>query len=96
MMHILPPRFHRIRYYGLLANGKSTLYIEQIRQVLASRHVSKTEAVAIESKEEFKGIRCSECKRGHMIPILVVRPYGIMMLKNFFLLFSYKESCDTS
>jgi len=96
MMHVLPPGFHRIRHYGLLANGKSAQYIEQIRQVLASRQVSKTEAVEIESKEESKGITCPLCKTGHMIPILVVRPYGIMVLKNFSLLFPHKELFDSS
>jgi len=96
MMHVLPSRFHRIRYYGLFANGKSALYVEQIRQVLASRQESKIEPVEIKSTEEFKGITCPECKTGHMIPILVVRPYGIMVLKNFSLLFSHKELCDTS
>ena len=96
MMHVLPPRFHRIRHYGLLANGKIAMYLKQIRQVLSSRQVPKIEPVEIKPKEEFKGIKCPECKTGHMIPILVVRPYGIMVLKNFSLLFSNKELFDTS
>jgi hypothetical protein len=34
LMHVLPPGFHRIRYYGLLASGKRAENIERARELL--------------------------------------------------------------
>jgi hypothetical protein len=96
MMHVLPPRFHRIRYYGLFANGKSAMYVNQIRQALSSRQESNIESVEIKSTQECEAIACPVCTKGHMIPILVVRPSGITVLKNFSLLFFNTEGYDTS
>jgi len=96
MMHVLPPQFHRIRHYGLLANGKSKINIKQIRQLLASRLESSFESVEKKSKEEFEGITCPVCKKGHMIPILIIYAYKMIALKNFSLLFFNKKFYDTS
>ena len=35
LLHILPDRFHRIRYYGLFANGQRKANIERCRKLLA-------------------------------------------------------------
>ena len=96
MMHVLPPRFHRIRHYGLFANGKSKKNIKQIRQLLAFRLESSDESVEIKPKEEFDGITCPVCKKGHMIPILIVYASKMITLKYFSLLFFNRESYDTS
>jgi len=34
LMHVLPGRFHRIRHYGLLANGNRAAYVAQARELL--------------------------------------------------------------
>jgi hypothetical protein len=34
LMHVLPPGFHRIRYYGLLASGKRAENIARARELL--------------------------------------------------------------
>ena len=96
MMHVLPPRFHRIRHYGLFANGKSRLYVNQIRQILASCQKALTKSVGILSKKTSEKIKCPACKRGHMVPILVLLPKGLIVLKPFFRYFFNKELYDTS
>ena len=34
LMHVLPGRFHRIRHYGLLANGNRAAYVARARELL--------------------------------------------------------------
>jgi len=34
LLHVLPPRFHRIRHYGLLSNGNCKSTIPRVRQLL--------------------------------------------------------------
>jgi hypothetical protein len=41
LMHVLPPGFHRIRHYGLLANGNRAANIARARQLLAMPSRSK-------------------------------------------------------
>ncbi|MCF8076711.1 MAG: transposase [Desulfotignum sp.] len=64
LYHVLPKHFHRIRYYGFLANGKAGTNIKSIRKDLAVE-TSKPEAVAEESR------RCPHCEQGTMITILI-------------------------
>ena len=35
LIHVLPPRFHRIRHYGLFANGQRAANIAKARELLA-------------------------------------------------------------
>ena len=35
LMHVLPKGFHRIRHYGLLANGNRAAMIAKARELLA-------------------------------------------------------------
>lgn len=35
-MHVVPPRFIRIRYYGFFANRFRAAYIEKARQLIGS------------------------------------------------------------
>ena len=35
LMHVLPKRFHRIRHYGLLANGNRVTNIAKARELLS-------------------------------------------------------------
>jgi hypothetical protein len=35
LLHVLPDRFHRIRYYGLFANGQRSANLERCRKLLA-------------------------------------------------------------
>lgn len=69
LYHVLPKHFHRIRYYGFLANGKAGTNIESIRQDLAVESL-KPEAEPVENPA------CPNCKEGTMISILITDGYG--------------------
>ncbi len=74
LMHVLPDGFHRIRYFGLFANGKRQANIEKIRQQLP---MSETEVPL----EQEAGTACPICHDGILIPILEVTPFGTFILK---------------
>jgi hypothetical protein len=42
LMHVLPKRFHRIRHYGLLANGNRAANIRLARQLLGQQPGAET------------------------------------------------------
>jgi hypothetical protein len=69
LYHVLPKQFHRIRYYGFLANGKAGTNIESIRRDLAVEP-SKPAAVTEENRT------CPHCEQGHMITVLIIDGYG--------------------
>lgn len=69
LYHVLPKHFHRIRYYGFLANGKAKTNIESIRRDLAVE-TSKPEIAPKENRT------CPNCEQGTMITILIIDGYG--------------------
>ena len=73
LYHVLPKHFHRIRYYGILANGKAQGTIETVRSALAEK---SSEMVQPEEVQDKKGKTCSKCSKGTMITILVIDGYG--------------------
>lgn len=75
LMHVLPNGFHRIRYFGLFANGQRQKNIEDIRQQLS---VYADEAIL--ALPEIKKI-CSVCGKGTMVSLLVVFPFGFYISK---------------
>ena len=76
LLHVLPPGFHRIRYYGFLGNRHRTEKLARCRQLLGT---VSTPAPANEPQpppdyrdryEALTGVslrRCPACQRGHMI-----------------------------
>lgn len=50
IVHILPPRYHRIRHFGLLAGGSRTEKLNHVRELLGMAPVVHT---ARESNDEF-------------------------------------------
>ena len=75
LYHVLPKHFHRIRYYGFLANGKAGANIETIRQDLGSAHI-RTESVP-----EMDMV-CPLCEEGTMITILITDGFGNVITDN--------------
>jgi len=73
LYHVLPKHFHRIRYYGILANGKAQATIETVRRELAEE---SSEMVQPEEVQDKKGKTCSKCSKGTMIILLVIDGYG--------------------
>ena len=74
LYHILPPGYHRIRYYGFLSNGNTAKREEALK---ALRDVEELN----ERKEEresisYEGIFCRECKTGIMEEIIRVNFRG--------------------
>jgi hypothetical protein len=71
LMHVLPKGLHRIRHYGLFANGNRAAYIARARELLGvpsrSKPAETSEATA--SDEPHMLPRPCQCCGGHMIII---------------------------
>ena len=74
LMHVLPDGFHRIRHYGLFANGKCKAKVAEIRQMFNS------DENVLSLPEESFHLPCPKCKTGRMIPRLCMDRYGIFLL----------------
>jgi hypothetical protein len=83
LWHVLPGGFHRIRYYGFLANGRRKARTDQIRRLLACEGEVSRGSEEETLSEETKGIRCPVCRKGRMIPFLVVRRWGWALLSEY-------------
>lgn len=65
LLHVLPPGFHRIRHYGLLANGNRRDCLALARAAL---HASAAEVQATEPTVRPPALICRHCGR----PLLIV------------------------
>jgi hypothetical protein len=97
LLHVLPPGFHRIRHYGILANGKAAKNTELIRELLKTEdeapEVTEDEASGGDQTERI----CPVCGTGKMIPVLIIHPHHRKILSND--LFPYltgEKAYDTS
>ena len=71
LIHVLPPRFHRIRHYGLFANGQRAANIAKARELLAvPPPVVEPEAEKVAAPDEPRVLPCP-CPRcgGRMLVI---------------------------
>ncbi len=80
MLHVLPEKFVKIRYYGLLANRKSNTMLSQCRKLLADAAQPKKKNGS-ETWQEFllrvcgmDLITCPFCKNGKMTRKEVILP----------------------
>ena len=67
-MHVLPKRFHRIRYYGLFANGARAANIARARELLKMAAVDSEPASTNADDPLLHSHRCP-CCGGRMIII---------------------------
>ncbi len=80
LLHVLPQRFQRIRYYGFLANRQRKQKLEQCRQCLVMPEpVPQPEAPRDyrDRAEQITGVSlrlCLVCRKGTMIPIRILAP----------------------
>ena len=82
LLHILPKRFVKIRYYGILASRNRKTKLERCKEILDVDTSQEQYASRSQSWEELlfelTGIDpriCPECKKGHMIrKELISRP----------------------
>ena len=72
LVHVLPKHFHRIRYYGFLANGKAKKQISSIRRFLNDR----IELNAEKEPSIDRLCKCPACGTGTMMTILVLDGFG--------------------
>jgi hypothetical protein len=77
LLHVLPSGFHRIRHYGILANGKAARNTEMIREMPGAEDDTGEGTPAPEPgepEEDFTKV-CPVCGSGRMICVLIVHPY---------------------
>ena len=70
MLHILPPRFMKIRYYGLLGNKNKKKKLLRCKILTRTKIKTKKEFPTLEllKKKIGKDFNlCPCCKRGHML-----------------------------
>ena len=66
LMHVLPKGFHRIRHYGLFANGSRAKSIAKARELLAVKATEADQPCALS--------RPCPCCGGHMLIIETFAP----------------------
>lgn len=69
LLHVLPSGFHRIRHYGLFANGGRAVNIAHAHKLLA---VLKPEAKPQDNEEQ--AAKTCPCCGGHMVVIESFEP----------------------
>ena len=82
LLHVLPSGFHRIRYYGFLANPHRKEKLEQCRQLLglAPGELPSLRATPEDYRDRYERLtgrslwECPVCHRGRMIAILLLPP----------------------
>ncbi len=82
LLHVLPNGFHRIRHYGLFANGRCKAMVDKIRTIL---EVSPQLTDQDSGKQEVERIKCPICMKGVMIPVKVVTPFKTIILRPWWL-----------
>ena len=76
--HVLPNRFHKIRHYGFLANGKCKEKVKYIRTLLNSKA-----SVVDDGYDDTT--HCPVCRKGVLAPILIVTKRAYRMLSRFYI-----------
>ena len=77
LSHVLPARFHRIRFRGFLANGVREKRLEQCRALLGLPDPEKPYIADIDDYLARQGIDptlCPICGIGHLHPVAVILP----------------------
>jgi len=77
LWHVLPEGFHKIRHYGFLANGKAKTKVAQIRELLQQSVTNKEE----ESCMDNAGMLCPICKKGRLLPSLIMDRFGRIIVR---------------
>jgi len=81
-LHILPPGFVRIRYYGIMSNRNRNKKLKQCKEILIVFPTEDLEKRSMDWKEvllELTGFdlsRCPQCRKGHMVVKEILPPTG--------------------
>jgi hypothetical protein len=84
-LHILPPRFTKIRHFGILANNRKSAAIPQVRLLL---HSKRTVQLLLQLRQQqqladaAKPPRpCPSCHDGQLLPFCVITPRGVRLCR---------------
>ena len=76
LLHVLPPGFHRIRYYGFLANRARRRKLAECRRLLrVPPSPADTESASTDYRDRYKMLtgrslrRCPRCHDGTMLDV---------------------------
>ena len=70
LLHILPPRFMKIRHYGLLGNRNKKTKLAECKKLTNTANLEKLEISTLEILKKTLGVNfnlCPACKKGHLI-----------------------------
>ena len=70
LMHILPPRFMKIRYYGLLGNRNKKTKLAECKKLTQTANFEKLEMSTLEILKKTLGVDfnlCPICHKGHLL-----------------------------
>lgn len=76
--HVLPNRFHKIRHYGFLANGRCKENIHYIRSLLSCAKPRQIE-------QSDCSIKCPVCQKGMLAPMLIATKQACRLLRRFYI-----------
>lgn len=77
LLHILPQRFIKIRYYGILSNRNRNLKLAKCKRIFK---IFRNKKIKLTNAELFKMLtgreidKCSKCKEGRLIPLCTMHP----------------------
>jgi hypothetical protein len=85
LQHVLPASFHRIRYFGFLANRARKKNIALARSLLGAETADRVstapepgapaaDSAEIESNVNAKEHLCPACKKGHLVIVEMIEP----------------------
>lgn len=70
LLHILPPRFMKIRHYGLLGNRNKKTKLVICKKLTKTTNFEKQELTTLEILKKTLGVDfnlCPHCKKGHLL-----------------------------
>jgi len=93
LWHVLPSRYHRIRHYGFLTNGKKKANLKIINQFFSSQEDVETLSQTTENSD---GILCPKCKKGRLRPFLITDRYNRILKFDISVFIKHEEYYNTS
>jgi len=86
LLHVIPKRFVRIRFYGLLSNRNKKEMLIKCREILhdvssddeTAGKISDTEETSMTGLSENDYLVCPECQKGKMFIVMVIEPETVL------------------
>ncbi|HDY90370.1 MAG TPA: IS91 family transposase [bacterium] len=86
LLHVIPKRFVKIRFYGLLSNRNKKEMLIKCRAILhdassddeTAGNISDTEETSMTGLSENDYLVCPECQKGKMFIVMVIEPETVL------------------